>query len=152
MSEARDRAAVVIEAMAWQRTPFIHGAAIKGIGADCSTFLAEVYRRAGIFEALQLPVTPDQWFVHENAKELYLDYLRRYATEYEIGPGGVPQPGDIVAVKSRWVYSHGAIVLKWPEVIHCHPPCVMRSDVYENPIFKRDLKFFNPFQKPEPTP
>jgi hypothetical protein len=108
-------------------------------------------------------------------QELYLNYLSKYASEYQpaFGPrpsavgqqaappaddrrpttddqevarlsraaGPIaqttPLPGDIIVVKTRWVYSHGAIVVAWPRVIHC---------VYANPVFYgHELKFFNPF-------
>jgi cell wall-associated NlpC family hydrolase len=148
MTEQEQRDAVIVEARSWMGTPFRHGARLKGINADCETFLAEVYALTGVFTARDIPYVPSQWFLN-GREELYLQYLSRYATEYEFTPGtgqDDPKPGDIICVKHRWVHSHGAIVLEWPHVIHCHPPCVMDSDVFSNPIFRgRELKFFNPW-------
>jgi hypothetical protein len=92
---------------------------------------------------------PQQWFLNTK-KDLYLDYLSKYATEYsQLAAHTSPLAGDIICVKTRWVYSHGAIVIAWPFVIHCYPPCVMRSSVLSNPVFAgRQLKFFNPWIKP----
>jgi len=110
-----------------------------------------VFSKAGVFAAQAVPYVPAQWFLNTK-EELYLNYLSRYATEYQpaVGqPDEAPQPGDIICVKTRWVYSHGAIVVAWPFVIHCYPPCVMRSSVLSNPAFAgRALKFFNPWIKP----
>jgi hypothetical protein len=150
MTELDQRAAVITEARTWTGTPFIHGARLKKIGADCETFLCEVFKATGVFVAQGIPYVPEQWFLNTK-EELYLKYLSQYATEYP-RPSPLdapPQPGDIVCVKHRWVYSHGAIVTEWPRVIHCHPPFVMESDVFTNPVFTSgDMKFFNPWRKP----
>jgi cell wall-associated NlpC family hydrolase len=151
MTELEQRAAVIAEARTWLCTPFIHSARVKGAGSDCETFICEVFRAAGVFTAQDIPYVPEQWFLNTR-EELYLNYLSKYATEYDFA-GGLdsypPRPGDVICVKSRWVYSHGAIVVEWPNVIHCHPPCVMESNVFYNPVFvNRELKFFNPWNKP----
>jgi len=122
---------------------------------------------ARLFTAQNIPYVPSQWFLNTK-EELYLNYLSKYAAEYVPGvalvsrPAGAnsgagqpaaedggatqPQPGDIICVKHRWVYSHGAIVVAWPKVIHCFPPCVMESHAHYNPAFaSREVKFFNPW-------
>jgi len=155
MTEQQQRAAVVAEARTWlpirkaggvwTPTPFVHGARVKHAGADCETFICEVFAASGVFAAQGIPYVPAQWFLNTK-EELYLNYLSKYATEYS---GTTPQPGDVICVKHRWVYSHGAIVLAWPRVIHCYPPCVMESNARLNAAFaNRALKFFNPWQKP----
>jgi cell wall-associated NlpC family hydrolase len=156
MPELQQREQVVTESRTWLGTPFLHGARLKAIGADCETFLCEVFRAAGVFDAQGIPYVPEQWFLNTK-EELYLNYLGRYATEYQRpktpwDEGYAefhPQPGDIICVKHRYVYSHAAIVIQWPRVIHCHPPFVMESDVFSNPVFASgDLKFFNPWARP----
>ena len=147
-NESEQRRAVIAEACTWLRTPFIHAARIKGVGADCETFLCEVFSSSGVFTARDIPYFPQQWFLHTR-EELYLNYLGKYAVEYQFVPGkGMtePQAGDIICVKSKWVHSHGAIVVKWPQVVHCFPPCVMESSALFNPVFNgREMKFFNPW-------
>ena len=51
--------------------------------------------------------------LHRDA-ELYLEGLLQYTREIE----GPPQPGDIVLWKFGRCFSHGAIVIEWPTVIH----------------------------------
>jgi cell wall-associated NlpC family hydrolase len=175
MTEQEQRARVVTEAKTWLRTPFRHSARLRGIGADCETFICEVFAAAGVFSAQGIPYMPAQWFLNTR-EELYLNYLSKYAAEYvprvtlasrpavvatvsgaTAGAdvdvpttagleAGATQPGDIICVRHRWVYSHGAIVIAWPKVIHCFPPCVMESSVRYNPVFAhRELKFFDPW-------
>jgi hypothetical protein len=151
MTEQEQRAEVVRVALEWKGTSFQHSQRIKGVAADCETFLCGVYEEAGVFVARDIPFVPAQWFLNTR-EELYLNYLSKYATEYSYAfrrDQPPPQPGDIVCVKHRWVHSHAAIVVKWPMVIHCHPPAVMMSDVFFNPAFvNREMKFFNPWNKP----
>ena len=131
---------MIAEAQTWLATPFHHGARIKGVGADCETFIECVFRACGIFDA-EIPAIPAQWWLHDR-EELYLNYLAKYATEYT----GVPLPGDCIVVRRGRVYAHGAIVLDWPRVIHCFPPAVRISDIRTNPVFAgRAMKFFDPF-------
>lgn len=148
--ELEQRQRVVQEAKSWLRTPFRHGTNRKGVGADCSTFVAEVFRAAGVFETEALPPIPDQWHLN-GRKELYIDYLAQYAVEFNYLPGDPavkpPPPGTILLVKHRWVYSHGAIVATWPYVIHCHIPAVAETEVFCNPVFGNVMKFFNPWGK-----
>ena len=177
MTEQEQRAAVIAEARTWLRTPFFHGARLKTVGADCESFICEVFAAAGVFTAQGIPYVPPQWFLNTK-EELYLKYLSKYAVEYQVvgawplvvgqkeatplgqrpepvpsaaeGTNGqrLPLSGDIICVKHRWVYSHGAIVVAWPRVIHCFPPCVMESNIFYNPVFAhRELKFFNPWKK-----
>jgi hypothetical protein len=152
MTEQEQRAEVVRVAREWKDTPFQHSQRIKGIAADCETFICGVYEEAGVFVARDIPFIPAQWFLHTK-EELYLNYLSKYASEYFYTfrrDEEKPQPGDIICVKHRWVYSHGAIVVEWPNVIHCHPPRVAISDVFSNPVFvNHNLKFFNPWVKPQ---
>ena len=118
MNETQQRAAVVAEARSWLRTPYVSHAKLKGIGADCGTFLAAVYANAGIFLAKDLPDLPPQWFMHGD-REWYLEYLAQYAVEYGIPlswPPPSPQPGDIICAKHGRAFSHGAIVTVWPHV------------------------------------
>lgn len=151
MTESEQRQAVVAEATSWLGTPFMHGQCVKGAGCDCATFLASCYRTAGVFRA-EIPELQPDWFLH-TSKEQYLDELRRHAQAFDPKERD-PQPGDIMIVKDTAigakVYSHGAIVLRWPIVIHCFPPAVMMSSVVTYPAFvARKLLLFNPWGTPD---
>ena len=148
MTEAEQRVAVVKEALSWEGTKFAHGQCVKGLAADCSTFIAACFRSVGIFRAA-IPHLPADWFVH-TTKEEYLTELLKHAVEFD-PKLRIPQPADIMIVKDTAlahgkVFSHGAIVVQWPMVIHCFPPCVMRSNARSYPAFQhRALRYFNPW-------
>ena len=109
------RAAVVAEARTWLRTPYHHMGRVKGGGVDCATLLAEVYARAGVVPALAIPFYPPDWHLHRNA-ERYLDFILSRACEID----DLPAPGDVAMWRFGKCFSHGAIVIDWPLVIHAY--------------------------------
>lgn len=88
---------------------------VKGAGADCLTLLAEVYHEAGLIPHIEIPFYPKDWHLHRDA-ERYLDGLMRYTREIE----GPPLPGDVVLWRFGRCFSHGAIVVQWPVIIHAY--------------------------------
>lgn len=117
IKEWRERREVVRIAHEWIGTPYRHSGRIKGKngGADCLTLLAEIFAEAGLIEKPQIPYYPQDWHLHR-AEERYMRGLLQYAHEIEAHP----QPGDIVLWKFGRCYSHGAIVVEWPIVIHAY--------------------------------
>jgi len=109
------RHAVVSCARTWLGTPYHPCAMLKGKGVDCLTLLAAVYVEAGVFK--EIPVHPyaKDWHLHRS-QELYLQGVLKYAREIE----GPPLPGDIAVWKFGRCFSHGAIVIAWPRVIHAY--------------------------------
>jgi len=107
---------------------------------DCSTFLLEVYERAGLIEHYEPPFAPQQWHCHQS-RELFLEQVERFAHRVEI-----PKPGDAVLFKYGRTYSHGAIVIEWPTVIHA----LIRSTVQlaradQDPLRSAPTLFFSVF-------
>lgn len=114
MSEEEERARVVAVAHSWLRTPYHHNAKIKGVGIDCLTLLAAVFEEAGVVPKIEIPKYSHQWHLH-HSEELYLNGLLQYTHEVED-----PQPGDIALWKFGRCFSHGAIVIQWPTIIHAY--------------------------------
>jgi len=112
MTEDADRARVVRIARSWLTTPYHPHGRKKGVGVDCLTLLAETYAEAGLIEPVKLPHYSPDFFKHKSA-ELYLGGVLKYTAE-------VPEakPGDIVLWKYGRCFSHGAIVVAWPHIIH----------------------------------
>lgn len=142
MSEAEDRARVVAEAIAWEKTPYAHMGRIKGAGCDCAMFPAEVYAAAGVIPPLgEIPYYPEQWNLHRDA-ERYLEVVLRYAREV-VEPTG---PGDFVLWRWGRTLSHGAIILDWPRIVHSvKPHGVIQDDARRNALLadpNRERKFF----------
>lgn len=121
MKEDEARAAVVREAMEWEGTPYRTGARVKGRngGADCLTSIAGVFANAGLTPHIDIPHYPRDWHLHQEA-ELYLDGLREWCRDVAPPPERAPEPGDIVMWKFGKCFSHGAIVVAWPIIIHAY--------------------------------
>lgn len=112
---------MIAEAREWIGTPYVECAAVKGRngGVDCLTFLALVFQNSGAVEKFEIPSYSPQWHLNRT-EELYLNGILQYCDEIE----GNPQPGDIAMWKFGNCFSHAAIVLGWPEIIHawCRRP------------------------------
>ncbi len=122
-----ERAAVVAEARAWLRTPYHHMGRVKGAGVDCATLLAEVYARAGVVPSVAVPFYPPDWHLHRDA-ERYLGFVLDHAVELSadestpIADGRELKalPADLALWRFGRCFSHGAIVIDWPLVIHAY--------------------------------
>lgn len=111
--EHQQRQTVIDIARTWERTPYRHMGRVKGAGADCLTILAEVFQEAGLIEKVEIEFYPKDWMQHRSA-ERYLQGLLNYTKEIFT----TPQPGDIIVWKVGRCFSHGAIVIDYPNVIH----------------------------------
>ena len=120
--EARQR--VVEIARSFLGTKYHHLGRVKGVGVDCATLLAEVYEEAGLIPHVELPYYSPQWHLHRDA-ERYLSFVTEYASEVP----GPPLPGDVVLWRFGRTFSHGAIVIEWPMIIHAY---LNQSVVLEN--------------------
>jgi cell wall-associated NlpC family hydrolase len=124
-----ERHRVVAEALSWQKTPYLHEARLKDIGCDCITLLAGVFENAGLIARVPIEHYPQDWMHHRDA-ERYMEGLMQYAGEIARSP----QPGDIALWKFGRCYSHGAIVIEWPLVLHARPGCgVVQENVWSSP-------------------
>lgn len=115
MTPENSQSRVLAVARSWLGTPYHPGGRVKGAGCDCLTLLAEVYSEAGVLPRLHIPYYPRDWHLHRGA-ERYMEGVLRYAHEIE----HPPQPGDIALWKFGRCYSHGAIVVQWPKIIHAY--------------------------------
>jgi cell wall-associated NlpC family hydrolase len=110
---ATERQSVCDEARSWLRTPFHHEGTIKGVGVDCGQYLIQVYHNAGLIPLFETGHYPFDWALH-NDQERYLNFVLQYAHEIATDP----LPGDLVLWKQGRCFSHGAIVLDWPTILH----------------------------------
>ena len=135
MSEEEQRNLVVKVARSWHGTPYHTGGRVKGPrgGVDCLTVLAEVFREAGLVERVAIPYYPPDWHLHRDT-ERHLDGLLKFTRPID----GTPRPGDIALWKFGRCFSHGAIVINWPIVMHAY---VGSSCRYENADTAQWLRF-----------
>ncbi len=145
------RFAAIAEARTWLGTPYHHRARIKGAGVDCLLLLHEVYTNACVFDAMgidpqtiAIPEYPADIMLHRN-EETYLDGIRQYAAEVD-----ETTPGNIALWKFGRIYSHAAIIVDWPVIIHAHRPerQVVLGDASRGGLEVRPVKFFDPWRKP----
>ncbi len=125
-SEAGQRAAVVAEARTWLGTPYHPEARIKGVGVDCAQLLIGVFAapQVGLVPMVAVPRYPPDWHLHRSA-ERYLTIVLDHAREIP----GPPLPGDIVLWRFGRCFSHRAIVVDWPTIIHAY---VGRACLFED--------------------
>lgn len=140
MTEQEQRGFIVTYSKTWLRTPYISNAMIKGPrgGVDCAMFLVDVYAEAQIIPKEFDPRPyPPQWHVHQD-EERYLNFVLQFSHEIFEDP----KPGDVALFQVGRLWSHGAIVVGWPEIIHARGPCpVMFDDVEMNSLGKHALKY-----------
>ena len=138
------RAQVVEEALSWIGTPYHHAASVKGAGADCGTLLIEVYSRCDVIEKFKPRKYSRQFHLHRD-EEWYKRYVESWAT-----PVDTPQMGDICLFKVGRLFSHGAVVIDWPHVVHAmaREEFVIKDDVSKGWLFGVERLFFDPFRGP----
>jgi NlpC/P60 family putative phage cell wall peptidase len=132
------RVAIVAEARSWLGTPYHHQANLKGVGVDCAMILVEVYAAVGLIDWFDPRPYPTDWHLHRSA-ERYIDHLLDHTRETD-----TPKPGDILLCRWGRTFSHSAIVVEWPIVIHAYSVdrCVSLGDATKAPFAGRPLRFF----------
>lgn len=126
MTEAEQRAAIVAEAISFEGTPYHAHGRLKGVGVDCAMFPALCYESTGFCPEVN-PEYSEQW-MHHRDEELYLAEIRKWAREID---REALAPGDLVVWKFGRTYSHSAIVIDPPLVIHAiiQGGAVIRADM-----------------------
>lgn len=140
------RQAILKEAQSWVGTAYHHMGRVKGVGADCLTFIVEVYVRAGIVSEPEIPFYRPDFMRHQN-RETYLEGVLEYGHEVE-----VPLPGDVALFKWGRIYAHGGIVTAWPWIFHAAPQIgVIRMRGNEGKLRGREVKFISAFNDGTPA-
>ena len=115
-----ERESVVGSAKAWLGTPYHHMAEVRGSGADCITFLRGAFKDARLgLEIEPIEYYPQDWAKHRNS-ERYMEGMLRYCVEMPPVSERTPEPGDILLFKFARAYSHGALVVDFPNLIHSY--------------------------------
>lgn len=118
MSEIEQRESVIVEALTWLRTPHHNGAAIKGAGVDCGMFPWSVYHACGLMPEIPADLRYSPQFHLHKDEEWYLKLA--LANGKELPEGQLPKRGDFALYKVGRVFSHGAIVVDWPVIVHSY--------------------------------
>jgi cell wall-associated NlpC family hydrolase len=142
MNEQEGRAAVLRVAKSFLGTPYVHMGRVKKQGVDCLTLLAEVYMEAGLVERVPIPNYSEMWHLSKG-DQLYMNGLLKYMHETT-----TPKPADIALWQFGRCFSHGAIIERWPQVIHAY---VQSRCVVENINRALWLKYLKDGKTPRPV-
>ena len=139
IEEKELRNKIVEEAKTWLGTAWHHEARLKGVGVDCGMLLIETYANVGLCPHLTPPHYPPDFMMHRS-EEWFMQTIMAYSTEIS----GDPLPGDAILYRHGRIYSHGGIVVKWPQIIHSSVPdrCVCYGDASVRPLSARPHKLF----------
>lgn len=155
------RKCIVTEALSWADTPYHDAAGIKHIGADCAYFPLRVFQAVGRIPKDFTPerYSPQQWLNSPSQKDklhlrfedrTFLDIVLKFAKR-EISETEV-RPGDFVIYKIAASWTHGGIVIKWPEFI-MHPVVgrgvIGSHGTKEGFLLNRERRFFSVFTEEE---
>lgn len=137
--EQARRAAVVAEAKSWLGTPYHPMGRIKGVGVDCAMLPAEVYAACGVIPPQDIAFYPMDWHLHRSG-ERYLAHVLRLGHEV-----AAPRPGDLALFRFGRAFSHGAIVIDWPQVVHAviHSPVTLADVLADADLAARERRFFS---------
>jgi cell wall-associated NlpC family hydrolase len=141
------RQIVVSEAQSWLRTKWAHGCRVKGAGVDCGQLIAACFVNTGLVEDFCIGSYPRDWMLNRS-EERFLQVVQARLRQVD----GPPQPGDVAVWKYGRCFSHGAVVIAWPSVIHAHvrARCVVVADADKGELqymsdgsTKRPVLFFS---------
>lgn len=122
-NEQYERDLIVKITKEYLRTPYHHYGSVKGSGVDCLTLIICVFKEAGLLLDVNIPKYSHEWHLH-HSEEKYLNGLLQHSQEVE-----KPKPGDIALWKFGRCFSHGAVVIEWPLIIHAY---MGKGCVYED--------------------
>lgn len=108
------RARILEAARSWLGTRWHHRQCVKGAGVDCGRYLHAAYLEAGLVPAASFESYPADWMQHRT-EERFLGWVEKYADRVDSA-----LPGDIVVWRYGHCFSHGAIVVDWPIVLHSY--------------------------------
>lgn len=124
------RTTFILAALDYLGTPYRHRGMVKGAGVDCLTLIVCAGQAAGVLGHIDLPPYGREFNLHRG-DETYLDGLLGFTHEVEL-----PKPGDIALWRFGRCFSHAAIVVEWPMVVHAH---VEHGVVLESAVASRWL-------------
>lgn len=137
MSFDSERQAVLDEAASWLRTPWRHASAVKGAGVDCGRLLIEVYANCGLIARYTPDYYPQDFALH-SSEERFLANIERYAKQVL-----TPEKGDIAVWQYGRCFSHAAIIVDYPLIIHAKmDEGVLLDDATQGVLKNRPVKFY----------
>lgn len=149
------RLEAVAVARTWIATPYVLHGRVKGAGADCATFLAEVLIECGIVKRPDVEnfgFYSHDWFLHCSDERYLLQVVRHARRIAELaGPKAKkPMPGCIALyrVGKTKVFNHGAFITNWPFGIHAQKNGVREVNLQQSSLTQAAImELFDPFEE-----
>lgn len=143
-AEAAERQKLVDVSRSWVRTPYRNYIGKKGVGCDCAHLLVEAHAEAGLAERFAVERYNADWHHHRD-EERYLSKVEEYLKRMDdvelpmIGRTGFTAlPGDVLVWRIGRTFSHGAIVTRWPYVVHASLPAgIVLEESVEGSVLER---------------
>ena len=151
MDHDQERLAVIQEARRWKGTPYHHRAHVLGVGIDCAQLLLQVFAAAGLIDDFDPEIYTCDWHLHRS-EEKYLATIESYAhrtDDSELSLNNRPdlfvETGDILMWRVGRTFSHSAIVINWPFIIHSYLPSMIveEVDVRGTPMADRPMRVYS---------
>jgi cell wall-associated NlpC family hydrolase len=169
------REQITAEALSWLDTPYHDHAGLKGCGVDCAYLPLRVYQKVGKIPLDFQPgkYSPQQWLnspqqvdrlklrvLDETFFKVVLQFARReLASAFVNDPSSglpiledSPKPGDFVIYRVAASWTHGGIVISWPDYV-LHPVkgigVVGSHGINEGFWRRRPARFFTVFDEGE---
>lgn len=107
---------IAAEARTWLGTKYHHKGRIKGVGVDCGGLIYETYKKVLGIPAEPFPSDyPEDWGLHKEDNELYLNFIMPY-----VKPTMDLKIGDLVIFKFGRAFAHGTMYIGGGKVIHSY--------------------------------
>ena len=139
--EQQERDDFVRCALTYVGTPYHNRGMLKGVGVDCATLLVCAGQDAGLIGEVTLPQYSAQWHLHRGS-EKYLATILNWAHEVDFPA----LKGDIILWRFGRSFSHAAIVIEWPRIVHAYMNNPVRTD---DALANQTLRFIG--TDPRPT-
>ena len=152
MTDDEIRQSIVTEAMSWIGTPYHLSSRIKGVGIDCATLILQVMVNCDVFTDERLGHYNSDWWCHTSDEKYAISVLRHAKKILEgicyrstdIAPGNI----ILGRVTGSTRLNHGAIVIKYPMVVHAIDPMVSLVDITKDAMWAyQTVEVFDPLQK-----
>lgn len=115
--EKFDREHFIAIAKTWANVRYVDHGDTRA-GCDCAGFLKGALEESGLLAHFKLPhYTPQQWLHRNFEDKTYLTIVQSIANEIEEKD---VQPGDLVLYLILKSWTHGGVIVSWPEfILHC---------------------------------
>ena len=135
---------VVNEAKKWLGARWEHQQCLQYKAADCGMILIDIFATCGIIERPKVEPYPRDWALHQT-DERYLGYVEQHCKKVLHRS---PLPGDIAIWKFGNTYSHGAVVIDWPLILHAQvKDGVVLADASCGSLSSREVLFYSAFDE-----